>query len=130
MNHQQPSPRRPVADMIATSPFGTFFGVSQETFDRVWGQLTASEGTSIVYISMEIGADPDVFSPVRDCLENAPEPESGDERYGHFLDKFLNGPQKIPTYSGGLGVLAGDTLKSYADCHLPVLAISLLYRRG
>ncbi len=36
----------------------------------------------------------------------------------------------IPTYSGGLGVLAGDTLKSAADMGLPVVGISLLYNRG
>ncbi len=36
----------------------------------------------------------------------------------------------IPTYSGGLGVLAGDTLKSAADLGLPVVAVSLLYNQG
>ena len=36
----------------------------------------------------------------------------------------------IPTYSGGLGVLAGDTLKSGADLGLPMIAVSLLYRKG
>ncbi|HEY0075705.1 MAG TPA: alpha-glucan family phosphorylase [Abditibacteriaceae bacterium] len=36
----------------------------------------------------------------------------------------------IPTYSGGLGVLAGDTLKSCADLGLPMVAVSLLYRKG
>ncbi len=36
----------------------------------------------------------------------------------------------VPTYSGGLGVLAGDTLKSSADLALPMVAVSLLYRKG
>lgn len=36
----------------------------------------------------------------------------------------------LPTYSGGLGVLAGDTLRSAADVGLPVVAVSLLYRQG
>ena len=36
----------------------------------------------------------------------------------------------IPTYSGGLGVLAGDTLRSCADLKIPIVAVSLLYRRG
>lgn len=36
----------------------------------------------------------------------------------------------IPTYSGGLGVLAGDTLKSASDLNLPVVGVSLLYRKG
>src|SRR6185312_5335470 len=36
----------------------------------------------------------------------------------------------IPTYSGGLGVLAGDTLRSAADLAVPVVAITLLHRKG
>ena len=35
-----------------------------------------------------------------------------------------------PTYSGGLGVLAGDTLRSCADLKIPIVGVSLLYRRG
>lgn len=36
----------------------------------------------------------------------------------------------IPTYSGGLGMLAGDTLRSMADLAVPLVAVSLVYRRG
>jgi len=36
----------------------------------------------------------------------------------------------IPTYSGGLGVLAGDTLRSAADTSLSVAGITLLSRKG
>ena len=36
----------------------------------------------------------------------------------------------IPTYSGGLGVLAGDTLRSAADIGVPMAAITLLHRNG
>jgi len=36
----------------------------------------------------------------------------------------------IPTYSGGLGVLAGDTIRSAADLNVPMVAVTLLYRRG
>ncbi len=36
----------------------------------------------------------------------------------------------LPTYSGGLGVLAGDTLKSSSDLALPMVGVSLLYRKG
>jgi starch phosphorylase len=36
----------------------------------------------------------------------------------------------IPTYSGGLGVLAGDTLRSGADLGAPMLGITLVYRKG
>jgi glycogen phosphorylase len=36
----------------------------------------------------------------------------------------------IPTYSGGLGVLAGDTLRSAADLAVPVVGVTLLHRKG
>lgn len=36
----------------------------------------------------------------------------------------------IPTYSGGLGVLAGDTIRSGADLKLPMVAVSLLSKKG
>ena len=36
----------------------------------------------------------------------------------------------IPTYSGGLGVLAGDTIKSGADLNLPMVAVTLLSEKG
>jgi starch phosphorylase len=36
----------------------------------------------------------------------------------------------MPTYAGGLGVLAGDTIRSAADAGLPMVAVSLLARKG
>jgi glycogen phosphorylase len=36
----------------------------------------------------------------------------------------------IPTYSGGLGVLAGDVIRSSADLRLPLVAITLLSKKG
>ena len=36
----------------------------------------------------------------------------------------------IPTYSGGLGVLAGDTIKSGADLKLPMIAVTLISKKG
>jgi glycogen phosphorylase len=36
----------------------------------------------------------------------------------------------MPTYSGGLGVLAGDALRSAADLGLPMIGVTMLWRRG
>ncbi len=58
------------------------------------------------------------------------------------LDEFLHIPRiayfsmeialraDIPTYSGGLGVLAGDTMRTAADLTLPLVAVSLVSRHG
>lgn len=59
-----------------------------------------------------------------------------------IIEKFINEPKiayfsmeiglrdDIPTFSGGLGVLAGDTIKSAADLNLPLVAVTLISRRG
>ena len=36
----------------------------------------------------------------------------------------------IPTYSGGLGILAGDTIKSAADLNIPLVAVTLITHKG
>jgi starch phosphorylase len=36
----------------------------------------------------------------------------------------------LPTYSGGLGVLAGDTIRAAVDLKVPMVAITLLHRKG
>jgi len=58
------------------------------------------------------------------------------------LDAFLREPRiayfsmemalrsEIPTYSGGLGVLAGDTMRSAADLDLPMVGVTLASRAG
>jgi len=117
-------------DMLSSNKWGSYFGVSQKILDQVWGNLTSPDGNSIMYISMEIGADRDVFHPVKKQLLELDIAGSTDSRLDYFTNRFLYGPEKIPNYGGGLGVLAGDTLKSFADCKIPVVAISLLYRKG
>ena len=36
----------------------------------------------------------------------------------------------LPQYSGGLGILAGDHLKSASDLGVPIIGVGLLYRHG
>ena len=50
-------------------------------------------------------------------------------RIGYFSMEVAADP-RMPTYSGGLGILAGDTLKSCADLKIPLVAVSLLYSKG
>src|SRR5256886_16351058 len=38
--------------------------------------------------------------------------------------------ESLPIYSGGLGVLAGDHLKSASELGMPLVAVGLLYRNG
>ncbi|MCI5131012.1 MAG: alpha-glucan family phosphorylase, partial [Candidatus Electrothrix sp. EH2] len=119
-----------VEELTCSNQFGTFFGVPQSVFDQVWQEISSPKKNSVAYVSMEIGADPDIFHPVQDFLKQKEYSQSTDRTIQQVLDRYLHGPRKIPNYSGGLGVLAGDTLKSFADTHIPVIAVSLLYREG
>jgi len=59
-----------------------------------------------------------------------------------MLDEFIHEPRvayfsmeialrnEMPTYAGGLGVLAGDTVRSATDLELPIVAVSLVSRAG
>lgn len=119
-----------VNNLVCSNRFGTFFGLSQEIFNRVWGQLEEPGGNSVLYISMEIGAEPDVFHPLLNFMHAQGVNTNNDPEITKLIRKYLYGPRKIPNYSGGLGVLAGDTLKSFADLHIPASAVSLMYRKG
>ena len=50
-------------------------------------------------------------------------------RVAYFSMEIALHPE-IPTYSGGLGVLAGDTLRSAADIGLPMVGITMVSRFG
>jgi starch phosphorylase len=69
--------------------------------------------------------------------------DESNEQSKNKKDYHLNGKPKIayftmeigidehiPTYSGGLGILAGDTLKSCADLNVPILGVTLLSEHG
>ena len=57
------------------------------------------------------------------------EPFTREPRFAYFsMEIALR--SDIPTYSGGLGVLAGDTLRSAADLELPLVAVTLASREG
>lgn len=59
-----------------------------------------------------------------------------------MLDEFIHEPRiayfsmeialrnEIPTYAGGLGILAGDTMRSATDLELPMVAVCLMSRAG
>ncbi len=56
-------------------------------------------------------------------------PPDSDARVAYFSAEF-GIHESIPVYSGGLGVLAGDHLKSASDLGLPLVGVSLMYREG
>jgi glycogen phosphorylase len=57
------------------------------------------------------------------------EPERRDELVAYFCAEYAV-DERLPIYAGGLGVLAGDHLKTAGDLGLPLVAIGLLYNHG
>ena len=55
--------------------------------------------------------------------------EAADLKIAYFSMEF-GMHESVPVYSGGLGVLAGDHLKSASDLGLPLTGVSLMYREG
>ena len=62
-------------------------------------------------------------------MEAINEAVNGDSTVAYFSMEVALDPE-IPTYSGGLGVLAGDTLRAAADLSMGMVAVTLLYRKG
>ena len=63
-------------------------------------------------------------------LDEPPRPRPGLDGPVAYMCAEYGVHASLPIYSGGLGVLAGDTLKEASDQRLPMVAVGLLYRRG
>jgi starch phosphorylase len=63
---------------------------------------------------------------IRPCVA----PGTEKERSIAYFSMEIAIDSRIPTYSGGLGILAGDTLRSCADLKVPVVGVTLLYEKG
>src|SRR6185295_15816471 len=91
----------------------------------------------------ELDTDPRYGERARDLLQRfatamtAPSPWAESLRpriaperpVGYFSAEFAI-HESLPIYAGGLGVLAGDYLKSASDLGVPMVAVGLLYRQG
>ena len=88
-----------------------------------------------------LAADPDWSSEIgkldKDRRRYLEEPAWFQKKHGasglgpiaYFCMEFGLGPG-LPIYAGGLGILAGDYLKSASDLGLPVVGVGLLYQEG
>ncbi|MCR4338146.1 MAG: alpha-glucan family phosphorylase [Candidatus Omnitrophica bacterium] len=92
---------------------------------------------SIAYFSMEYGLAPSIYNsfslsqPMNDKNQFFKHEVFSnywlcDYLFKVEIDKMLD----IPIYGGGLGVLAGDTMKSVADLGCPVVGIGVLWNKG
>ncbi len=89
--------------------------VSQETLDRA--------GADPRYLTLYTQAcerHDDLIKPVK---------PTGDTLIAYFSAEY-GLTECLPIYSGGLGILSGDHLKSASDCAIPLIGVGLLYQNG
>jgi starch phosphorylase len=58
-----------------------------------------------------------------------PAPATGGKLIAYFSAEY-GLTECLPIYSGGLGILSGDHLKSASDCDIPLIGVGLLYQCG
>jgi starch phosphorylase len=120
-------------DITPTHYFGFPIGPILEAERR----LSEQQISSTAYFSMEYGLAPSIYNSF---IPSKPVTDSN-KFYSHDvfsnywlsdyvfkikIDKMLD----IPIYSGGLGVLAGDTVKTIADMGVSVAAFGILWNKG
>ncbi len=114
-----------------------YFGFPAQPILNIEQQLLNSHQKNKAYFSMEFGIAPSIYNSFQ---LNKPISDKNQfythEVFSNYwlcdylfkvrIDKMLD----IPIYGGGLGVLAGDAMKSCADQGLPVVGIGILWNKG
>lgn len=116
---------------------GKYFGFPLEPIIASEKRLLDPNTCSLAYFSMEYGLGTSFYHEFhsqnpRQEVNNIPyntvfsNYRLADYLFEIQLDKIID----LPLYSGGLGVLAGDTLKTMADYKIPAVGIGILWHSG
>ena len=116
---------------------GKYFGMPLEAIISAEKRLLSKEQNGIAYFSMEYGLATSFYNkfltnrPI-DPSNKLPENDvfSNFRLADYFFDLHIDNIIDLPIYSGGLGVLAGDTMKTMADYKLPAAGLGMLWHSG
>lgn len=116
---------------------GKYFGMPLEPIILAEKRLLLENEQSIAYFSMEYGLATSFYNkftssrPI-DGRNKVPESEvfSNSRLTDYFFTLYADNLIDLPIYSGGLGVLAGDTMKTMADYKLPAVGMGMLWHAG
>ena len=90
-------------------------------------EAAANEG--FVQLYNKVMAEFDEYMGAQSCWFGATYPYATDDPIAYLSFEFgLH--ESLPIYSGGLGILAGDTCKEASDLGLPFVAVGFLYPQG
>lgn len=114
-----------------------YFGFPIEPILNAEERLLSKNIRSTAYFSMEFGLSANTYNSLQSqkpLNENNKSPEhhvfSNMRAMDYYLSLNTGLNLDLPIYSGGLGVLAGDTLKSSADLGLSLAGIGILWNKG
>lgn len=88
-------------------------------------QLVANEDYMRLYADVMAEFDAYMAEPQKQLT-----PDLGPEHPVAYFSTEYGLTESVPIYSGGLGVLSGDHLKSASDMRIPLIGIGLLYKEG
>ena len=97
--------------------------VSQEKLEE------ASQTSTTTKLYDKIINDFDGYMNSKNTWFNRKYPENKNDLIAYFSAEY-GLDETLPIYSGGLGILSGDHLKSASDLGLPFVAVGLLYKNG
>ncbi len=105
------------------NPVKFLLSVDQKSLQR------ASEDKNYLSLYEKVLKKYDDYMKSEDTWFSRNFPEFKDKLIAYFSAEF-GFHESLPIYSGGLGVLAGDHLKSASDIGLPLVGVGLLYKQG
>ena len=115
----------------------SYFGFPLEAILKAEEALLDPKKPSVAYFSMEYGLSTHAYNVFQSAR---PVPEANKlsnhrvfsnlRAMDYYLFVEAEHRLDLPIYSGGLGVLAGDTLKSVADLGISLGAVGILWNRG
>ncbi len=115
----------------------TFFGFPIGPILESEERLLNPSVRSVAYFSMEYGLSCNTYLPLRSASPVSEKNYSSEHHIfsnmramDYYLSVDAGHGLDLPIYSGGLGVLAGDTLKSSADRRVPLVAVGILWNKG
>lgn len=116
---------------------GKYFSMPLEPIIAAERRLRQTNERSIAYFSMEYGLATSFYNTFKS--EIVPDPRNKLPRNTVFsnysladflFDVKIDSLIDLPIYSGGLGVLAGDTIKTMADYKMPAVGVGILWHSG
>lgn len=116
---------------------GKYFSMPLEPIVAAERRLRQANQRSIAYFSMEYGLATSFYNTFKSKIASDPQnklPRNtvfSNYRLADFLfDVKIDSLIDLPIYSGGLGVLAGDTIKTMADYKMSAVGIGILWHSG